>query len=63
MSWGALHSRYANACGRILEMLASGMTYEEILTDFDFLEVDDIRAAISFAARVMNHPIVHTAAE
>ncbi|HVW71566.1 MAG TPA: DUF433 domain-containing protein [Candidatus Paceibacterota bacterium] len=45
----------------ILEMLAGGATAEEILQDFDFLERDDIRAAIAFAAKVMDHPVVQAA--
>lgn len=45
----------------ILEMLAGGATAEEILEDFDFLEPDDIRAAIAFAAKVMDHPVVQAA--
>jgi len=46
----------------ILEMLAGGMTHEEILADYPDLEADDIRAALAYAAREMNHPVV-TAAE
>ncbi|MPV49182.1 DUF433 domain-containing protein [Pseudactinotalea sp. HY158] len=34
----------------VLELLASGMTYEEILTDYDELERDDILAVLEFAA-------------
>ncbi|MCR1785470.1 DUF433 domain-containing protein [Nocardioides carbamazepini] len=34
----------------ILELLASGMTYDEILTDYDELERDDILAVLEFAA-------------
>ncbi len=45
----------------ILQMLASGMTQEEILSDFDFLEPDDIRASIAYAARTLDHPIVQAA--
>jgi uncharacterized protein (DUF433 family) len=45
----------------ILEMLAGGATAEEILEDFDFLELDDVRAAIAFAAKVMDHPVVQAA--
>jgi uncharacterized protein (DUF433 family) len=45
----------------ILQMLAGGMTPEEILEDFDFLESDDIRAAISYAADALDHPIVRAA--
>ncbi|MEI9993527.1 MAG: DUF433 domain-containing protein [Rhizomicrobium sp.] len=45
----------------ILQMLAGGMTAEEILVDFDFLEADDIRAAITYAAAVLDHPIIKAA--
>jgi uncharacterized protein (DUF433 family) len=34
----------------ILDYLASGMTNEEILSDFPYLELDDIRASLQFAA-------------
>ncbi len=34
----------------VLELLASGMTYEEILDDYDELERDDILAVLEFAA-------------
>lgn len=34
----------------VLEYLASGMTEEEILTDFTELESEDIRACLVFAA-------------
>jgi uncharacterized protein (DUF433 family) len=34
----------------ILEMLAGGMSNEAILADFDYLEPDDIRASLAFAA-------------
>ncbi len=34
----------------MLELLASGMTYEEILTDYAELERDDILAVLEFAA-------------
>ena len=36
--------------GDVLEYLASGMTEEEILTDFPYLEPEDIRAVLAFAA-------------
>ena len=35
----------------ILEMLAGGMTREQILTDYPYLEADDIRASLAYAAR------------
>lgn len=34
----------------VLELLASGMSYDEILTDYDELERDDLLASIEYAA-------------
>jgi uncharacterized protein (DUF433 family) len=34
----------------VLEYLASGMSPEEILEDFPYLEPDDIRACLAYAA-------------
>jgi uncharacterized protein (DUF433 family) len=34
----------------VLEMLADGASIEEILQDFPYLEADDIRACLAFAA-------------
>ena len=45
----------------VLQMLAGGMTPEEILGDFDFLEPDDIRASMAYAAKALDHPIVEAA--
>jgi uncharacterized protein (DUF433 family) len=45
----------------VLQMLAGGMTPAEILNDFVFLEPDDIRAAIAYAAKALDHPIVEAA--
>ncbi|HEV3049645.1 MAG TPA: DUF433 domain-containing protein [Longimicrobium sp.] len=36
----------------ILELLSSGMTHDEILTDYPDLERQDILAVLSFAARL-----------
>ncbi len=36
----------------ILELLSSGMTSEEILSDYDDLEFEDILAVFAFAARL-----------
>ena len=43
----------------ILEMLAGGMKDEEILTDFPYLEPDDIKACLLYAALKMSHPVIH----
>lgn len=38
----------------VLEWLASGMTIDEILADYDDLEREDILAALDYAARLMH---------
>ena len=42
----------------ILDMLAGGATRAEILADFPYLEDEDITAALEFAARATDHPIL-----
>ncbi|MGJ8656032.1 MAG: DUF433 domain-containing protein [Akkermansiaceae bacterium] len=42
----------------VLSMLASGMTQEEILEDYDYLEADDIIACLEYAAAEMAHPVL-----
>ncbi|HEX6861066.1 MAG TPA: DUF433 domain-containing protein [Caulobacteraceae bacterium] len=42
----------------ILEMLAGGMTPDEIIEDFDELELEDIQASLTYAARELDHPAV-----
>jgi uncharacterized protein (DUF433 family) len=42
----------------VLEMLAGGASESQILTDFPFLELEDIRAALAYAAAKVDHPIV-----
>jgi len=41
------------AVSDILELLAGGMTPEEILADYEELEPEDIRASLIYAARQM----------
>lgn len=36
----------------ILELLASGMTWEEIRADYDGLESEDIQACLHYAVRL-----------
>ena len=45
----------------VLEMLAGGMTHAEILADYPYLEEEDIRGSLAYAAHEMNHPIVAAA--
>jgi uncharacterized protein (DUF433 family) len=41
----------------ILEMLAGGMSETEILNDFPYLETDDIKACLNFAARMSSFSV------
>ena len=36
----------------VLELLSSGMTFEEILDDYEDLEREDLLAALAYAARL-----------
>ena len=42
----------------ILELLASGVTFEAILADYEFLEREDIYAAIEYAAHQADHTVL-----
>jgi len=42
----------------LLEMLAAGASQEDILADFPYLSLDDVRGALAFAAHAADHPIV-----
>lgn len=42
----------------ILDLLAAGVSEAEILGDFPYLELDDIRAALQFAAASIDHPVL-----
>jgi len=41
----------------VLELLASGATHEGLLSDYAFMEADDIRAVLLYAARQTDHVI------
>ncbi|TLG14833.1 DUF433 domain-containing protein [Nocardia cyriacigeorgica] len=45
----------------ILELLAAGETEDSILEDYPYLEREDIRACLAFAAAEADHPILRTA--
>ena len=42
----------------VLDLLAAGMSREEILSDYPDLEAEDIEASLKFARDRMDHPIV-----
>lgn len=45
----------------ILELLGAGASTEEILSDYPFLEREDILAAIEYAARQTDHSVLLSA--
>lgn len=44
----------------ILELLGAGASVEEILADYDFLDREDILAAIDYAAYQTDHVVLQT---
>jgi uncharacterized protein (DUF433 family) len=45
----------------ILDLLAAGASHEEILEDYPLLESADITAALEYAARQSDHPVLRVA--
>jgi uncharacterized protein (DUF433 family) len=45
----------------VLDLLAAGASFEEILNDYPYLERDDLLAAIGYAARQTDHIILQPA--
>lgn len=43
----------------ILDLLASGMTFDEILADYPALQVEDIRACLAYASRLTKVKSMH----
>lgn len=39
-------------------MLAEGVSHEEILRDFPYLEPEDIKAALAYAAKQADHVVL-----
>lgn len=46
----------------VLDLLAAGATREEILTDYPYLEEEDITAVLEFAAQFLDHTVLRVAA-
>jgi len=42
----------------ILDLYAAGLTGDQILADMPDLEMDDLRAALVYAARKVDHPVL-----
>jgi uncharacterized protein (DUF433 family) len=45
----------------VLDLLAAGASHEEILGDYPLFEAGDIAAALEYAARQADHPVLHIA--
>jgi uncharacterized protein (DUF433 family) len=45
----------------VLAMLAEGMSSTEIIEDYPYLEANDIKAVLLYAARQFDHPILRAA--
>lgn len=45
----------------ILEMLGAGMSDADILQEFPYLELEDLRASQLYAARLTDHPVLRCA--
>jgi uncharacterized protein (DUF433 family) len=44
----------------VLDLLAAGVPEAEILGDFPYLEPEDIRAVLKFAAAQSDHPVLQS---
>ena len=42
----------------VLDLLAAGVSEAELLSDFPYLEKEDIRACLAFAAAEADHPVL-----
>jgi uncharacterized protein (DUF433 family) len=42
----------------VLDLLAAGLSHEQIVHELPDLELDDIKAALAFAARRVDHPLI-----
>lgn len=42
----------------VLDLLANGLTPEQVLEELPDLETEDIRACLRFASRRLDHPVV-----
>ncbi|MEP0754298.1 DUF433 domain-containing protein [Trichocoleus sp. Lan] len=42
----------------VLDLFAAGLSAEEILEEMPDLEMEDLKAALTYAARKLNHPVL-----
>lgn len=42
----------------VLDLFAAGLSAEQILAEIPDLEMDDLKAALAYASRKLNHPVL-----
>jgi uncharacterized protein (DUF433 family) len=42
----------------VLDLLAAGLTSEQVIEELPDLEIDDIQASLRFASRRLDHPVL-----
>lgn len=42
----------------VLDLFAAGLSAEQILEDLPDLEIDDLKAVLTYAARKLDHPVL-----
>ncbi len=42
----------------VLDLLSNGLSSEQVLKEMPDLELDDIRAALAYASRAVNHEVI-----
>ena len=50
--------KYAERASDVLDLLASGLSFEQILDEMPDLEREDIVASIQFATRRVDHAVI-----
>lgn len=54
---------YRFSAHQLLELLAAGMSFDEIHRDFDFLEIEDVRQVLGYAATLADRDFYLPAAQ
>ena len=42
----------------VLDLLAAGLTAQQVLEELPDLEMDDVKAALAYAAKRLDHPVL-----
>lgn len=44
----------------VLDLLAAGLSHQQIVEELPYLEIDDVKAAIAYATSRVDHPVLAT---